>query len=92
MTSIPAVIPRCPVFQEFGCAVVNVDSYTYNYDYNLALANAAADKRVRFHWVPDTDQHDWHIPKRCFDLVLACHLSSHVTNYERALKNLQVRI
>jgi len=69
--------------------VINLDNNFYMYDYNLASANAAADKRLRFHWIADADQKEWHLPKKCFDLVLACHLSSHVTDFERALKTLQ---
>jgi phosphoethanolamine N-methyltransferase len=86
----PAVaVSPFAIAEEFGCAVVNLDTNTYMYDHNLALANVAADKRLRFHWVPSADQKDWHLPKRCFDLVVACHLASHVTNFEQALKNLQ---
>jgi len=88
LDSAAAVSPFA-IAEEFGCAVVNLDTSVYMYDYNLALANAAADKRVRFHWIPDADQHEWHMPKSCFDLVVACHLGTHVVNYERTLKNLQ---
>lgn len=70
--------------------MVNLDTNKFMYDYNLGMANSTSDKRLRFHWITDIDQHDWHLPKECFDLVVTCHLSSHVKNYERALKNLQV--
>jgi len=88
LDSAAAVSPFA-IAEEFGCAVVNLDTNMYMYDYNLAMANAASDKRLRFHWIDNADQEDWHLPKACFDLVLACNLSTHVTNFERALKNLQ---
>jgi SAM-dependent methyltransferase len=84
-----AAVSPFKIAEEFGCAVVNLDTNRYMYDYNLAIANARGDKRLRFHWIADIDQHEWHLPKQCFDLVVACNLSSHVTNFERALKNLQ---
>jgi len=84
-----AAVSPFMIAEEFGSAVVNLDTNIYMYDYNLAMANACGDKRLRFHWIPDIDQHEWHLPKQCFDLVVACHLSSHVTNFERTLKNLQ---
>jgi phosphoethanolamine N-methyltransferase len=88
LDSAAAVSPFA-IAEEFGCAVVNLDTNVFMYDYNLALANAAADKRIRFHWAPSADQKDWHLPKACFELVVACHLSSHVENFELALKNLK---